>query len=211
VTLTQAVLGFAVVAGLMALTPGLDTALVLRTAVQRGRGAAFVAALGITTGVLVWAVAAAVGVSALVAASATAGAALRTVGAAYMVWLGVRMVWRAVRRTGHAAAPEATPHRAGGRIAAFRQGALVNLLNPKVGAFYVAVLPQFLPAGYAPAPVALLLATIHNLEALAWFAVLILGIDRFGRWFRRPSVERGVDAGAGAVIVGFGVTLALSR
>src|SRR4051794_8545784 len=96
VTLHAAVLGFGVVALLVTLTQGLDTALVLRAALTRGRRDAFAAALGVVGGLGTWGVAAAVGVSALLAASTVAYDALRLVGAGYMVWLGGRMLWRGV-------------------------------------------------------------------------------------------------------------------
>lgn len=94
VTLTQAVLSFAVVAGLLTLVPGIDTALVLRSSLTRSRTYAFSTALGISTGAMVWGVAAAVGVSALLAASELAYRALTLAGAAYMVWLGASLLWK---------------------------------------------------------------------------------------------------------------------
>ncbi len=213
-TLTSAVVSFALVAGVVTLTPGLDTALVLRTAISRGRRAAFAAAFGVGTGLLVWAVAAAVGVSALVTASETGFFALRTVGALYLLTLGAGMLLGAIR--GPAAGKEAlAPYDDSvaprGVRRAFRQGFLTNLLNPKIGAFYVALLPQFLPAGYPPAAVGLLLALVHCVEGLLWFGVIIATVDRMRLWLRRPAVERTVDGVAGATIIGFGLTLGLSH
>jgi threonine/homoserine/homoserine lactone efflux protein len=92
-----AVLSFAVVGGLLAITPGLDTALVLRSAVSSGRRTALATGLGVCAGALVWGAAAAVGVSALLTTSQVAYPVLRIVGAAYMIWLGGRMLWTAVR------------------------------------------------------------------------------------------------------------------
>lgn len=205
----HALASFAIVAGLMTITPGIDTALVLRVAAARGRVAGFAAALGITSGVLVWAVAAALGVSALLAASTTAFTALKLAGAAYMIWLGGRLLSAAVR--GGAGHPERAPVTAGGAWSCYRQGLLVNLLNPKVGAFYVAVLPQFLPPDVPPAPAAAALALVHNVEGLVWFALLILAVDRMRAWLARPRVARALDGLTGAVIVGFGAVLARSR
>lgn len=206
--LTSALLGFAVVAGLMTITPGLDTALVLRTALTASRRVAFAAALGVAGGCLLWGIAAEVGVSALLTASETVFAIVKTVGALYMIWLGIGMLRAAVRRT--------PTHDDPGRVAltpraAFRQGFLTNLLNPKVGAFYVAILPQFLSPDAPAAAVGLLLAGVHGIEGLAWFALLILGAGWLAPWLRRPRVQRGVDGVAGLVVIGFGVRLALSR
>lgn len=205
----QALASFAIVAGLMTVTPGIDTALVLRVAAARGRLAGFAAALGITSGVLVWAIAAAVGVSALLAASATAFTVLKLVGAAYMIWLGARLLYAALR--GGSGPAEPAPVAAGGAWAFYRQGLFVNLLNPKVGAFYVAVLPQFLPADVPPVPAAAALALVHNAEGLLWFALLILAVDRMRAWLARPRVARALDGVTGTVIVGFGAALAMSR
>ncbi|AKT51202.1 LysE family translocator [Arsenicicoccus sp. oral taxon 190] len=209
-TLAGAVASFAVVAGLMTLTPGLDTALVLRTATRRGRRAAAAAALGISAGVLVWAVAAAVGVSALLTASATAYAVVRYGGAAYMLWLGVGMLRAAWRGESHQP-DEATVRTGSTAWAAFRQGLLVNLMNPKVGAFYVALLPQFIPQGDSAGLVGALLGLVHTAEGMVWFALLILAVDRMRGWLARPAAQRWIDGVAGTAVVGFGLRLGLSR
>lgn len=196
---------FALVAGLMTITPGLDTALVLRTAATGSRREAFACALGIGTGVLTWALAAAVGASALAAASPLAYTVLRYAGAGYMIWLGVRMLVSALRNT---PAPTDAPRRSG--ASAFRQGLFVNLLNPKIGAFYLALLPQFLPAGESPLLMGVLLGLVHNAEGLLWSAAIILAVDRMRPLLARPRVQRVVEAVAGSAVVGFGVRLGLT-
>jgi threonine/homoserine/homoserine lactone efflux protein len=209
--LTHAILSFAVLGALLTITPGLDTALVLRSAVTMGRRPAFATALGVNTGALVWGAAAAVGVSALLTASTTAYLVLRVVGAAYMVYLGVRMVVGAVRSRGVAAeGPEPPSSRRPAWWNSFGRGLLTNLLNPKVGAFYVAVLPQFIPPGEPALGVGLLLALTNDLEALVWFTAIIIGAEAFRGLLRRRRVQRAVDGGTGAILVGFGVELGLS-
>ena len=212
----QDVLGFALVAGLLTLVPGLDTALVLRTAVSRSRREAFATVLGINTGVLTWGVAASIGVASLLTASELAYTVLKTAGAAYLVGLGATLVWRAWRRGGPAlegdAAPSGLPEdRGGGLGRAWTRGAANNLLNPKVGVFYVAVLPQFIPAHAPHLAVGVLLATVHNVEGFIWLSLLILGVQAVRRWVASPTFRRVVDSVTGAVLIGFGVTLALSR
>lgn len=207
-TLTAALASFAVVAALMTITPGLDTALVLRTAAARGATHAWCTALGVGLGVLVWAGAAAAGVSALLAASEVAFTVVRLAGAAYMVYLGVGMLVRALRGTRVVAAVEVGQVT---RLVSFREGLLTNLLNPKVGAFYVAVLPQFLPPGESALLVGLLLGLVHTLLGVLWFGLLIAAAASVGRFLARPGVVRGIDGVAGAVITGFGVRLALAR
>jgi threonine/homoserine/homoserine lactone efflux protein len=211
VTLPAAVLSFAVVAGLLTVIPGLDTALVLRAAIAQGRRQAFATALGINSGALVWGAGAAVGVSALLTASSIAYMVVRVAGAAYMIWLGSKMLWSAVRDRVGIDAPEsilaAVPATAWG---SWRRGLLTNLLNPKIGAFYVAVLPQFIPAGTSHLAVGLLLALVHDVEGMLWFTAIIFGAQSARRLLARRSAKRAIDGATGTVLVGFGLRLGLS-
>ena len=209
VSLGTAVLSFAVVATVLTLTPGLDTALVLRAALAQGRREAAATAGGIVAGLLVWGAAAAVGVSALLTASTVAFDVLRYAGAAYLVWFGARLLLRAARPRPQDALPGTAPARTAWRAA--RVGLLTNLLNPKVGVFYVALLPQFLPTGSDPLAVGLLLAGVHGAISLLWFALLILLAGVLGRWLRRPRTTRAIDGVTGATLIGFGVRLAFTR
>src|SRR5690606_35262859 len=136
-------LAFIAAATLLAVTPGLDTAIVLRTATVEGRRQALLAALGIGLGCLVWGVAVSLGLGALLQASELAYTVVKVVGATYLVWLGVRLILRARTAIDHGATGEGVR---GGRDA-FWRGLLANLLNHKVGVFYVSFLPQFVPAG----------------------------------------------------------------
>ena len=208
-SLGTAVGTFALVALVLTLTPGLDTALVIRAALAQGRREAAATAGGIVAGLLVWGAAAAVGVSALLTASQLAFDVLRYAGAAYLVWFGARLLWRAARQRTDGAPPGAVPAASAWRAA--RLGLLTNLLNPKVGVFYVALLPQFLPSGSDPLAVGLLLAGVHGAISATWFAVLIVLAGALGRWLRRPRTTRAIDGVTGATLVGFGVKLALSR
>lgn len=205
-SLGTAVGTFAVVATVLTVTPGLDTALVLRAALVQGRRAAAATAGGIVAGLFVWGAAAAAGVSALLSASELAFDVLRFVGTTYLVWFGLRLLLRALRPRPDGALPDTTPGRAGWRAA--RVGLLTNLLNPKVGVFYVALLPQFLPAGSDPLAVGLLLAGVHGAISLSWFALLIALAGVLGRWLRRPRTTRAIDGVTGATLIGFGVRLA---
>ena len=205
-TLGTAVLTFAVLAGALTVTPGLDTALVLRAALTRPRREAAATAAGIVTGLFVWGAAAAAGVSALLAASDLAYDVLRYAGAAYLIWLGARLLVRALRG-GAAAEPDGAAPVSMWRAA--RVGLATNLLNPKVGVFYVALLPQFLLSGSDPLVVGLLLAAVHAVLSVAWFAVLIGLAAVLGRWLRRPATVRTIDGVTGTALVGFGVRLAV--
>ena len=197
------VLSFALVAGMITIIPGLDTAMVLRAAISRGRRHGFATALGINTGSLIWGAAAAVGISALLTASTAAFTVVRIAGAVYMVWLGVRLL-----RGGDDAEGETTavPDRL---WRSWRRGLLTNLLNPKVGAFYVAVLPQFIPAHTSHLAMGLLLAGVHDLEAAVWFTAIILATHTARGLLARRSARRAADGVTGATLIGFGIRLAL--
>ena len=208
VTVGAAVLGFAVVAAVLTLTPGLDTALVLRAALASGRRQAAATAGGIVAGLLVWGAAAAVGISALLTASELAFDLLRYAGAAYLVWFGARLLRRAARPRPADPLPDDASGQSTWRAA--RLGLLTNLLNPKVGVFYVALLPQFVPTGSEPLAVGLLLAAVHGAISLAWFTLLIVLADVLGRWLRRPRTARVVDGLTGAALIGVGAKLALA-
>jgi threonine/homoserine/homoserine lactone efflux protein len=211
VDVASAVLSFALVAGLLTITPGLDTALVLRSAVVHGRRQAFATALGINTGALLWGASAAVGVSALLTASTVAYTAVKLLGAAYMIYLGGRLLLTTFWPRKASTPTVAQDLRVESAWQAWRRGVFTNLLNPKIGAFYVAVLPQFIPDGASPLAMGLLLALVHDLLGMGWFALLILSAHEARAFLRRRSTERMVDAATGTVLVGFGLRLGLAR
>lgn len=201
---------FAAVAGLLTIVPGLDTAMVLRSAVSHGRKHGFATALGINAGALVWGAGAAVGVSAALTASTVGYTVLRIAGAAYMVWLGLRLLLRALRSPSREAAAELLKSDPPRVWRSWSRGVLTNLLNPKIGAFYVAVLPQFIPAHDSHLAVGLLLAFIHDLEGITWFGAIILGAHSARAILGHRQVRRGIDGITGTTLVAFGVKLGLS-
>ncbi|MEV7934580.1 LysE family translocator [Kitasatospora sp. NPDC088264] len=203
--MTTALWSFALVVGLLTLTPGLDTALVLRTSALGRRRQAWGVVLGIQTGTLVWGTLTSAGVTALLTASQVAYEVLRWGGAAYLVWMGVGML----RSRGGEVAVEEEPAE-GGFGYGWRRGTLTNLLNPKVGVFYVAVLPQFIPAGAPHFAAGVALTCVHVVEGVLWSTVLVGFARALRGWLRRPAARRLMDRVTGAVVVGFGVKLALS-
>lgn len=194
---------FIAAASLLTITPGLDTALVLRTAATGNARRAALAGLGIVFGCLCWAVLVALGLGALLAASQLAYTLLRWVGAAYLVWTGYKML-RNPRQSF-----AANGNRAHDTRTAFGTGALTNLLNPKVGVFYVSFLPQFVPQGVTVAPYILLLGAIHALLGLIWFACLIIATRSIAGFLQRPATVKTCDRVTGGVFVAFGISLAL--
>ncbi|MFI5801720.1 LysE family translocator [Streptomyces sp. NPDC051561] len=208
--ISTALWSFALVAGLLTLTPGLDNALILRTSALGHRRRAWGVVLGIQGGTLLWGVFTSLGVTALLTASHVAYMTLRWVGAAYLVWMGARMLWNtfrgrpAVDTTDTGTLTDKDTFRGG-----WRQGALTNLLNPKMGAFYVAVLPQFIPPDASHLGMGLLLSTVHVLIGLVWSAVLVACARVLREWLRKPRAQRVLDRITGTVIAAFGVRLAL--
>lgn len=206
-TVVQALLAFGLAAGLLTLTPGLDTALVLRTAAVDGPRRAAFAGFGIVLGCLAWGAAVALGLGVLLEASTLAFEILKWAGAAYLVWLGLGLILKPRARF-ELSAPAAP---AGGDLAWLRRGLLTNLLNPKVGVFYVSFLPQFLPAGVPAGPFIFLLAALHAVMGLAWFAGLIAATRPIAGLLQRAAVVRWLDRLTGGVFLAFGLRLALER
>lgn len=201
-----ALLAFTATAALLTVTPGLDTALVLRTAAAEGPRRAMLAAAGIALGCLGWGLLVGAGLGALLAASQLAYELLRWAGALYLCYLGIRLI-RAPRQALDLSEPTAaTPGQANWLL----RGFLTNLLNPKVGAFYVSFLPQFIPAGASVLGWSVLLASIHNVLGLIWFAALIAATRPLLGALRRPGVMAWLDRLTGGLFVAFGLKLALS-
>jgi threonine/homoserine/homoserine lactone efflux protein len=190
---------FAIFAAVLAITPGLDTMLVLRTAALGGRRAGLATVGGIALGCLAWALASALGVTAVLAASRLAFEVLRWAGVAYLCYLGVRAMLK--KSTVDPVPP------AGG----IRAGLVTNLLNPKVGVFYLSVMPLFLPAGLPVLAGSLLLGAIHIGIGVVWLSLLVLVADRSSRVLRRPKVRRRLEQLSGVVFLGFGLRLAFER
>jgi threonine/homoserine/homoserine lactone efflux protein len=211
----SSLLSFAALAGMLTLVPGLDTAMVLRWAIAHGRRPALACALGINAGVWIWGAAASVGIAGILAASELAFSVLQLAGAAYLVWLGTTLLVKAWRRPasgeGSIGLPGGRADPGGGSGRAWVRGLTTNLLNPKVGIFYMAVLPEFIPVHSPHLVLGLLLATIHNLEGLVWFTVLIVGVHAMRRWLASTRIQRAIDAATGCAMIGFGATLALAR
>jgi threonine/homoserine/homoserine lactone efflux protein len=199
---------FAIAALVLIMLPGPDQALITRNALVGGRCGGLLTMLGGVLGLTVHAGAAALGLSALLLASATAFTVLKIVGAVYLLWLAVQMLWSATgsRRAPVADAAGVAPLR---RSAYLRQGLLSNALNPKVALFFVTFLPQFLSTDSgSPRLEALLLSGIVGVLYLAWFGLYVAAVDRLGRWLQRPRVKARIEQVTGLVLATVAVRLA---
>ncbi|MDD1018380.1 lysine transporter LysE [Pseudomonas protegens] len=204
-SITDNLLAFTFAATLLTLTPGLDTALVLRTATVEGKQQALRAALGINAGCLLWGAAVAFGLGALIAVSELAFNLLKYCGAAYLAWLGLNMLLRPRRSF--------APADADGNPGAnwFLKGMLGNVLNPKVGVFYVSFLPQFIPQGQPLVLWTFGLVSIHVVLGLIWSLLLIGATRSLSGVLQREKVIQWMDRTTGMIFVLFAARLALSR
>jgi threonine/homoserine/homoserine lactone efflux protein len=195
-----------VVAGLLLnITPGPDTAYIVGRSVQLGWRGGAAAALGIGAGCLVHILAAAVGLSALLAASSTAFLVVKYAGAAYLCYAGVRMLL--VRGAASRVKPAAE---AATTRAVFWQGALTNALNPKVALFFLAFLPQFVDAASPNKPLAfLLLGLLFDVNGTIWNLAVAGFAARVGRAFRSSAISAWINRVLGGLFVYLGVRLAL--
>jgi threonine/homoserine/homoserine lactone efflux protein len=197
-------IAYTAVASVLTITPGLDTALVVRTATTEGARRALWSGLGIVTGCLVWTAVVAAGLGVLLVASQSAYTVLRWIGAVYLFYVGLQLL-RNPRR-GFADEPTGQKHNG----SAFARGALTNLLNPKVGIFYVSFLPQFIPNNVSVAAYTVLLGAIHALLGLIWFVCLIAATRPLIGLLRRPAVVKVLDRITGGIFIAFGARLVLA-
>lgn len=188
-------LTFAVTALVMIMIPGPDAALIMRSSLANGRAAGLLTMLGGLIGLTVHASAAAIGLSALLAASPTAFGVLRWAGIAYLFWLGVQS-FRSRPEARQEDAPQTT------KIRYVRNGFLSNLLNPKVLLFFVTFLPQFM-VGRSP----LLLSAIFAALYAVWFTFYNVVVDRVGTLLRTPRIKKRVERITGLLLVGFALRL----
>lgn len=200
---------------LISASPGPAMALILRRAALHGWRGAVPTVLGLELGLYVWALLAAAGFAALVAASEVAFLALRVVGAVVLVGLGIR-AWRSAwrdRRPGgaHAPAPDEEGEVEATRPArAFIEGTAVQLANPKAAVFMVAFYPQFVPANRPLFATTALLALLQVAIETALYLLLAAGVGRAGAWFRRRTVRRRLEAASGTVLVALGIRVAVT-
>lgn len=192
---------FAFASVLIVLLPGPDTLVVVRSMVRGGRSRGVSTALGVLAGLVVWVAVAALGLTALLRASEVGYTVLRFAGAAYLLHLGVQ----SLRARSAADAPDA---RGGVLGTGFAAGLLTDLLNPKVGVFFVTFLPGFVPAGWSVGVASLLFGAIYVALTALYFAVLLGLASRVTRWMSTPRVRRRLDLLTGGVLVAFGVRLA---
>ena len=204
-----AFLVFLGISALVIMTPGPDTALAIRNTLLGGRRAGVFTALGVATGQLLWAIATSAGIVAVLLASEPVFRVVKLAGALYLIALGAHALWGALR-SGYPV-DAADPRAARVRLrpaAAFRQGVINNLGNPKMAVFFVSVLPQFAPAGHGMLSALILFGVVFSTLTLLWLASYAALISALGHVLRRSPVRRAVEGVSGVILIGLGVRVA---
>ena len=200
-------LAFCAVAAVLVVTPGPDMALVARNALVAGRGAVPLTVLGICAGIVVHALAAAIGLSALFQASATAYALVKVAGGAYLVFLGIQ-AWRASFRGDEAGDWMLGPARRFTGAGAFRQAFLTNVLNPKLVVFFISVLPGFTSGEGSFFAQVLVLGLVFESLTLGWLLAYGAVVARAGELFRGSRLRRFLERVSGTVLIALGLRVA---
>lgn len=202
--MSNSLFAFAVLAGLLTMLPGLDTVQVLRSATIAGPRMAYQTVFGIIAGVFVLSIAAATGVSAVILASGYAYHLLKIIGGLYLLYLGIRMIIDARKIT------EEIDFNAevkiDGFFKTFMRALTITVTNPKGLAFYIAVMPQFLPENSNTFVGGILLAAIHNTEVLIWFSLVIWSTALAKNYLNKPSAKRAMERISGVAMLAFGLS-----
>ncbi len=204
------VVSFALVAGLLVMSPGPNGVLIAKTVPTSGRAAGFTNVAGIVSAFYLHGALSIFGISLILVQSAQVFMVVKLLGAAYLIWLGFKALRDAYKG---GAAPVNTEQARSSRTIAvsFGEGFLTNALNPKVSMFYLAAFPQFIPATGNSVEAAFMLVIVHSLIAAAWFAAMVLLMSRMTSVARGEKFQRWLKGVTGAVFIGFGVKLATLR
>ncbi len=203
--------GFLAISALLIVAPGPDMVLVARNTLRGGRRSGIATGVGVTLGLVLWTVAASVGLAALLRASEPAFIGLKIVGSLYLVYLGVRSLWDALRHTDVDGLRERNGHPVRSSRVALREGLISNLGNPKIAVFFTSFLPQFVPGRHPSFAALLVLGLLFGALGLAWLTVYSFLVARAGDLLRRSGIRRTLDGLTGAVLIGLGARLAFER
>jgi threonine/homoserine/homoserine lactone efflux protein len=208
------VIAFTGIAALLTITPGADTMMILRSVFARGQKAGILTMIGICSGLFFHATLSALGLSLILVQSAAVFEAVKLLGACYLIYLGMKSLFRA--RDAGAKMPFMMPENTVAQprkenCKAFFEGTFTNLLNPKVAVFYLAFLPQFISPHDWVLGKSVLLAGIHFAEGIIWYTILIFSLGRMRGFLVRPRVKQGLELLSGAILIAFGVRLAMER
>lgn len=202
-------LAFIPVAAILTVTPGSDTMLVVNNTLTRSTTDGLCTVAGINAGLLIHALASALGLSMILMKSATAFEMVKMAGALYIIFLGIQSLRSSMKKEEEAEL--ATQSSSKGISASVREGFLTNVLNPKVAVFYLALLPQFISPGDDILRKSLLLTTIHFSMGILWFSFVTLALGRMRHLISGGKFKKRLEAISGIVFIGLGLKMALSK
>jgi threonine/homoserine/homoserine lactone efflux protein len=209
----ESFLAFLGVSLIVIVTPGPDTAVTIRNTLIGGRSGGVATALGIAGGQTIWAFATSIGIVTLLVASAPLFLAVKYAGAAYLAYLGVQALREAIRPAASRQG-DVRPRREESCLAAFaafRQGLVSDLGNPKMAVFFAGLLPQFIPAGEESFSALMRLGAVFAMMTFAWLALYAALVARAGDILRRQSIRRSIEAVTGTLLIGLGLRIATER
>ncbi|ENO8414889.1 LysE family translocator [Vibrio mimicus] len=201
---------FLIAITILTLTPGLDTALVIRNTSRAGFADGCTTSLGICFGLFVHATFSAIGISAILAQSAELFQIVKMIGAAYLIWLGISSL-RSLMKTGQGIEVASLTLSQFRLTRSLREGFLSNVLNPKTAVFYLAFLPQFINPEYSPLAQSLLMALIHFAIAMVWQCGLAGALSSAKNLLKNASFMRWMEGTTGFVLVALGIKLLLEK
>ncbi|MEN3791647.1 LysE family translocator [Fulvimarina sp. MAC3] len=206
----DSIMSFALISALLVISPGPNGVLIAKTVPASGPMAGFANVAGFVSAFYLHGTLSILGISALLMRSAELFMVVKLIGAAYLVWIGIKALCDAIRMR-PVTRPLQPADRKGSLLNAYGEGFLTNALNPKVSMFYLAAFPQFVPHSSEAVPIAFGLVTLHAAINCLWFSAMIVLFSRMVAAARSDRVQRLIKAVTGAVFIGFGIKLAMTR
>ena len=206
------ILTFVTVTLVLTITPGVDTIIVIRNVLRGGKVDGYYTAVGICSGLFVHASLSALGISVILAHSATLFGYFKTAGALYLIWLGLITIYGALRHN----QPILVSERSEKNIKlhplrSFREGLLSNVLNPKPALFYLAFFPQFIGQNDPVFLKSMLLASIQFAIGVCWLVILSQVISRLKSLIEKPVIKRALDGISGSILMILGLKLGFDK
>ncbi len=202
---------FIIAITLLTMSPGLDTALVIRNSSRGGWQDGIICSLGICCGLFVHATMSAIGLSVLLVGSATLFTAVKTIGALYLIWLGIQSIKSTFMPHQSLDLKKAQANNNPSLWLSFKEGFLSNILNPKTAVFYLALLPQFINPQYSAFIQSLLMASIHFIIAMVWQSGIALLVDKARKLISSAKVTDRIERVTGGVLILLGINLLASK
>ncbi|MDM5333079.1 LysE family translocator [Ureibacillus composti] len=201
---------FIIMCILLIILPGPDTAIATKNTLTVGKTGGLKTALGTCCALLVHTSAAILGLSAIIVKSAFIFSVIKYVGAVYLIYLGVKTLWSLRKKVEVAIADENNKHQIG-NSSCFKQGFLTNLLNPKVAVFFLTFLPQFVNTESNTFLPFLIMGATYTVLTAIWFLLYVYSIHQISAFMKKPTAKNAMESITGAVLIGFGIKLALDK